>query len=125
MTRAISLWAPVVAYMALIFMVSGRPVPPDVEHLLPDKLVHAGEYAVLAALLVRACAGGWPRPLSMGVCVTAVILAVAYGVSDELHQSLVPARRMDAADLLADTVGAVCAATALYAWGIIRARNAL
>lgn len=61
-----------------------------------DKFVHAGVYGLLGWLLGRGSghpAWGWA-------------IAVAYGLSDEFHQSFVPGRQADALDLLADSVGA-------------------
>ncbi len=111
--------------MALIFGLSARAVLPKASRLLPDKVAHAGVYGGLAGLLVRARSKGWRRPVTFGVCAVSVLIAVLYGVTDEIHQSFVPSRSMEAADLLADAVGAVGAASVLYAWGIIRGRHAL
>jgi VanZ family protein len=111
--------------MALIFWLSSRAVPSRLDPLLPDKIVHACVYAGLSALLVRALAGGWRGTISMGQAAAAAALAALYGMSDELHQSFVPARDADMMDLLADTIGAIVAASSLHAWGIIRARNVL
>lgn len=121
----LSLWAPVLAYMALIFVLSSRSVPPRLDRLVPDKIVHAGMYAGLSALLVRALAGGWRRPVSRALALAAAGLATLYGVSDEIHQAFVPSRHADWLDLVADAAGAAGAAVALYAWGIIQPRNAL
>ncbi|WP_457637792.1 VanZ family protein [Oceanithermus sp.] len=60
-----------------------------------DKLAHALTYAVLAWLLRRSGL----KPLA------ALVLTVAYGLSDEWHQSFVPGRCPDLADLLADATG--------------------
>ncbi|WP_276955518.1 VanZ family protein [Allomeiothermus silvanus] len=74
-----------------------------------DKFVHAGVYGLLGWLLGRGSghpasegpsAPGWRR-YSWGWAI-----AVAYGLSDEFHQSFVPGRQADALDLLADSVGA-------------------
>lgn len=62
-----------------------------------DKLIHAGLYAVLAALWL------WARP---GKPSQALALASLYGAVDEWHQSWVPGRSADAWDWLADTAGA-------------------
>jgi VanZ family protein len=48
---------------------------------------------------------------------------VAYGVTDEWHQSFVPGRSADAIDLVADAVGAGLAAGGLGAWGIMLRRR--
>jgi len=51
--------------------------------------------------------------------VVGVLIAAAYGATDELHQYFVPGRQADVADLLADAIGAIAAAGAIWAWGII------
>jgi VanZ family protein len=48
----------------------------------------------------------------------AIVLAIAYGVSDEFHQRFVPGRSSDVYDVLADAEGA--AAAALGAWAILK-----
>ncbi len=45
-----------------------------------------------------------------------VIFAIAYGVSDEVHQWFVPRRSFDPWDLVADAAGAVLAGYALHRW---------
>ena len=69
-----------------------------------DKLVHAGLYAVLAALLARALLGSRLRPLLAGAL--AVLLATGFGGIDELSQQLSPGREPSGLDLVADAVGA-------------------
>jgi VanZ family protein len=93
--------------MALIFVLSAQPglrissdagVDGPVRHL-----VHVAMYAILAILLVHAMdAVSWPT-----VAVVAVAIATLYGVTDELHQSLVPERSGNALDVGFDAVGAV------------------
>jgi len=46
---------------------------------------------------------------------TATLLATAYGVTDEYHQSFVPGRTADPMDVVKDLAGAA-AACALYRW---------
>jgi len=104
-------WAPVVAWMAVIFAASSRPVPAAVSGV-PDWIPHAIEYAVLAVLACRAMAGGLHAPVSPAVAAGAVALAFLYGVSDEIHQSFVPGRFAEAADLVKDLAGAVLGAGA-------------
>jgi hypothetical protein len=100
--RRLSLWGPVVAYCAFIFFLSAQSefnVGPKVMWQLIfdfDKVVHAIEYAVLAALLLRATRNA---PLSL-------LTAVLYGVSDEVHQYFVPGRSASPFDALADLTGA-------------------
>lgn len=105
------LWAPVVVWMALIFLASSRPVPAAVSRV-PDWIPHTVEYAVLAILACRAMAGGLQAPVAPAVAAGAVAFAGLYGVSDELHQSFVPGRTAEAADLVKDLAGAVLGAFA-------------
>ena len=44
-------------------------------------------------------------------------LAVAFGVTDEVHQSFVPGRNADLMDLVADTLGASLGAVIAAVWG--------
>jgi VanZ family protein len=118
-TRTLSLWLPVVAYMAAIFCASSLqdpPVPSDV----PDVDLHALAYFGLMLLVVRAVANGtWAR-LTAGVLAIAWCITVAYGASDEWHQMYVPNRNAELRDVRADAIGAFAAAIALKAWVIIR-----
>lgn len=89
------------AWMGLLFLLSSQSdisAPFDIPDWLPaDKFVHAGLYAVLAALLYLAGLSS----------ILAVVVAGLYGVTDEFHQMFVPGREPDLLDLLADLVGAV------------------
>jgi hypothetical protein len=112
-------WAIVAGYMAAIFIVSSGPgvaLPPG-RNL--DKLMHAGAYAVLAALAAWALTRGRLRSATGPVLLAAWMIGTAYGATDEWHQSFVPGRQADAADFLADALGALAAAGAVRAWGII------
>ena len=110
--------------MAFIFVLSSVASPPELPGRNLDKVVHGFMYAVLGALLVRALAGGWDRPVTLRMALVAVLLATLYGVTDEIHQAFVPPRQSDPIDLLADSLGAAVAAAAMYA-GIIRGRHGL
>ena len=105
--------------MAALFLASSGPgvALPAVSNL--DKLMHAGAYAVLAALSAWALTGGRPRSATGPVLLAAWMISTAYGATDEWHQSFVPGRDCSAADLLADALGALAAAGAIRAWGII------
>jgi VanZ family protein len=105
---------PVVGYAALVFVVSSIPAKsmPAGRFWDFDKLIHAGEYGVLSALVWWALTRTsrletWTRA---GVT---VFMAGAYGISDELHQSLVPGRAASGYDVIADIAGAAMATLAL------------
>jgi VanZ family protein len=104
--RALRLWGLVAAWMALIFGVSARPLPAYVA-TFPDWSTHAGAFAVLAVLACRAFAGRLGAPLRSADALRVVVLCVAYGVTDEFHQSFVPGREATAWDVAKDAVGAV------------------
>lgn len=131
--RRVSLWAPLAIYAAAIFGFSSIPYPPAPPAAITDKHLHAALYAGFALVVLRALAGGyssrqgfsptkWRRSLSpadrrgltIPLCLSAIAIVVAYGVSDEWHQRFVPGRSADVLDLLADAAGAVIAVT--LAW---------
>ena len=120
---AVSLWAPVVVYMAFIFALSSITHPPALPHGA-DKGGHALLYCGFGLLLARARSGGW-RGVTRGTIVFAAVFGAIYGVSDELHQYFNPPRNVEAYDVVADTIGSTLGAVALQAWGIIRSRNGL
>ena len=110
-SRAISLWLPVVAWAALIFALSAVPSLSsglgEWDYVL-RKCAHMTEYAVLAALLYRALDRELP----------ALLAAVAYAATDELHQHLVRGRHASAVDVAIDAVGAPFG---ILAWARLRA----
>jgi VanZ family protein len=115
--RALRLWGPVVVYMAAIFYVSSLPQAP-----IPagtDKPWHSTAYFGFAVVVARAVAGGLPRRIGARRAALAIAMAIGYAVSDEWHQTFVPGRSGDLADLVADAVGACAGTAACWAWGII------
>ena len=80
--RSQSRWLPASLWACLIFALSGVPslgTDLGVWDTVLRKLAHATEYAILAVLLTRALS---PPAAWLG--------AVAFAVTDELHQALVP-----------------------------------
>ena len=124
MTRATRLWGPVLVYMAAIFAVSSLPDAP-LPSGVSDKSGHTLAYAGLGVFVVRAFAGGLPVPVTPGVALAALAVTIGYGVTDEVHQTFVPGRTGDVADVFADAMGAIVATAACWAWGIIRSRSHL
>ena len=74
-------------------------------HAMTRKAAHVSEYAILAALWLRAFARSAMRPASAAWL--AVGLSVACAVLDETHQAFVPERTGSAGDVLVDTLGAL------------------
>jgi len=114
------LWA------VVIFVLSSVPGASYPRARLPgaDKIAHFFLYGTMGALcaralLLRRTAAATPVPLRTRLLVLAgaVALATFYGVSDELHQLLVPGRSADWRDALADALGALAGgAVALRVW---------
>lgn len=66
-----------------------------------DKLLHAGSFAILAVLGIRATTGAhfWPRALLI------LVICVFYGLVTEILQGMSGLRDYDLFDLVADIVG--------------------
>lgn len=106
-------WLPAVAYMALIWWLSSKPIVLPLPELpWRDKLAHVVEYGILGFLLSRAVRGSWPSFRPARALVAAALLTSIWGYVDEIHQAFVPGRNSSAWDLLADVVGAVLGVTA-------------
>ncbi len=93
--------------------ISGLSHTPGDVLLLPpmaysDKLCHAAAYAVLTATFLWAFSPGYRRRFPSLVAMLSVVLSFLHGCADEFHQSFVPLRCPDAADVVADTIGAFC-----------------
>ncbi len=109
-------WLPLLAWMALIYLVSDQPDIPQVGTSLLDLLVkkslHALAYAILATLFWRALKTT-PR-LQAAALPLALLLTIFYAASDEWHQTFVPGRSGRLSDVLIDTLGAVAAILLLH-----------
>ena len=122
--RLLHAWGPVVVLMAAIFAVSATSSPPRLPASVSDVAAHAIAYAVLALAMLRAVSGADFSRITAGGVVLAVVLTVAYGLTDEVHQSFVPGRTPEFRDLAADAMGAAAGAALGWAWGIVLAVRA-
>ena len=116
-----SLWLPVIAYMAMLFgfsSLSKLPAPPDAFSFYD---VHFVAYTGLAVLTARATTRGL-RNVSWRAVLAAILISSLYGVTDEYHQLYVPGRTFDVLDMAADALGSIVGATGVWAWSIIRRR---
>lgn len=100
---------PIIIYCGIIFFQSSFPSPEQVPRFpFADKIMHFVAYGILGVLICRAAfnlnglRGRW-----MLVFLIGVLGSTLYGLSDEWHQSFVPGRSCDAADVMADFVGAI------------------
>jgi hypothetical protein len=94
--RHLWIWGPVVAYVALIFYLSGLS---DIRWSAPypDHLLHAAEFFGLAILVARALNGGLQQPIPPRT----MLLAFLY-------------RYADLGDVLSDAVGAAIGLVGLH-----------
>ncbi|GIW13537.1 MAG: hypothetical protein KatS3mg062_0976 [Tepidiforma sp.] len=100
-------WAiALLAWAALIFTLSSFPNPPGPRVTEPRAVAaHVVIYAVFGFLALHVIAR-WRSGLSRKALLAAWLLAVLYGISDEVHQSFVPNRHATVFDVLADAFGA-------------------
>ena len=133
----INLWVWVAAWMGVIFFFStdlfsgpqtSRVIGPFLKWFVPDvsdeiirdiqlvirKAAHVLEYAILSILSCRALAKR-TTPLPWAVLGQAVLIATAYAVLDEWHQSWAADRFGSPLDVVIDSVGATVGA-AFFAW---------
>ena len=100
-------WSLVVAYAAFIFFLSSlpHPLPESIQKYVSDWILHGVEYGVFGFLLIRALQGSFEKKSLSFLFVTALLLGILYGVSDEWHQHFVPNRHASAHDVAADGLG--------------------
>ena len=105
-------WIPALLYMALIFVLSSFELRttdlPDVP--MRDKWIHLVEYFVLGLLCTHAAIRTWPSHARWRTAAVGILIASAWGLSDELHQAFVPGRSSEMLDLAADVLGATLGA---------------
>ena len=97
-------WLPVLLAMGVIFFVSGQPSVELPNFGLWDfgvkKLGHFLAYGALNLLALRAVLDG-KRPYLM-----ALLITLAYAMSDEFHQTFIPGRNGTPVDVIIDMLGA-------------------
>ena len=117
------LWGPVLLQMALIFYFSGQPSDSDLLEKFPFSSAagHFGGYCLLALFTYRALIGSF-RCWSIEAAAISFLIALVYGLSDELHQYFVPGRQPCLIDILVDGAGALGALLAVRLWVYCRQR---
>ncbi len=96
--------------MAAIFVESSQSHVPDLPAGLSNHTGHFLAYGVLAVAALRAFAGAAWAGVGARAAISAVLLASAYGLTDEFHQRFVRGRMSGLDDWAADTLGAITAA---------------
>lgn len=112
-------WGPAIATMAIIFLFSSIPKDMIIPNFgLRDFEVKKGAHLLMYGALANTYLWGitgWRnvRPVS---CMIAILWAAVYGVSDELHQSIVPGRVSTIMDVGIDTLGATLGIATAWWW---------
>ena len=104
--RILKFWFPVFLYSAIIFGVSALPnVKTPYSKFYFDKVLHMFLYMPFGFFLAKALNNSL-NPLSKKMLMAAVVVfSLAYGLSDEFHQSFVAGRSSSREDAVADMVG--------------------
>jgi VanZ family protein len=101
--------APLIFWLALIFILSDQPRLLEIKNEAGEKTfynsAHIIAYAILAWLWWRALAPR--RQTTWPILWIAFVLTVLYGISDEIHQRFVPGRHGLLTDVFFDASGAL------------------
>lgn len=112
---------PVVVWAAVVFALSSIPGTrlPPVHLTFADKIAHLLVYGILGGLACRALTltTRWSGTRTL---LTSILLALCYGISDEVHQLFVPWRSFDGFDVVADVMGATLGAFVALRWAVRR-----
>jgi VanZ family protein len=123
MKQFIIRWGPAVSLMAIIFMLSSIPkqtprsvlIPGSAGTLIPffdayfwEFVAKKGAHLLIYALLAHTYLWGLSgyRGVRPPHLAAAALLAVLYGVTDELHQTIVPGREGGVRDVVINAAGA-------------------
>jgi VanZ family protein len=126
-------WLVVGGYAAGLFALSSAPVSRRLvaatrlvqrRRALPrwlpsDKVFHAFVFGLGTVLLCRALQDQTSARSLRQIALYSVLAALGYGITDELHQTRVPQRTAEVADVMADGLGAVLAAW-VWLYGVSR-----
>lgn len=113
-------YAPIILWMAAIFLVSSIPGDGEWHAMRPvtytvRKLGHVVEYAVLGFLLARLFFFHFHKQVREA-CALAFLAGLIYAMSDEIHQMFVFGRQGKFTDVMIDGVGLLLGMWALVHW---------
>jgi VanZ family protein len=101
-------WLPLILYCLFIYIQSANPSPEQIPSFpYVDKALHLVAYGIMGILFYRAYQTLRIKNNIQMLMLLSMVSASLYGVSDEIHQSFVPFREAEVADVIADIIGAV------------------
>jgi VanZ family protein len=109
-------YLPVIAWASLIFKLSSGTVPSASavywQDFVVKKLAHVTFFGFLSFLIYRALvASGVDKKKAV---ITAIVLTILYGATDEFHQSFTQGRESRLRDIGFDTLGSVIITTGAH-----------
>mgnify|MGYP000750717065 FL=1 len=100
-------WLPLILYCLFIYIQSDHPSPEQIPSFpFVDKVLHFLAYGIMGILFYRAYQTLRIKNNIQMLMLLSVVSASLYGISDEIHQSFVPFREAEVADVIADMLGA-------------------
>ena len=100
-------WLPLILYCLFIYIQSAHPSPEQIPSIpFIDKVLHCAAYGIMGILFYRAYQTLRIKNNIQMLMLLSVVSASLYGISDEIHQSFVPFREAEVADVIADMLGA-------------------
>ena len=123
----IRLQLPAILWALLIFIGSSIPAKdfPNLSIFSYDKVFHFVLFGLLCFFIYRAFANQARFPsLAAQPLLASLLLCLAYGIIDELHQTFVPGRAPDPMDWLADSLGALTVVAGLLIVSRVRSKRA-
>lgn len=102
---------PPIIWAIVIFVESSIPdlTPPSLGITFQDKIAHAIVFGILGFLITRAFYNNSNGTLQKNAILFGIIVGSAYGIMDEVYQSVVPGRYAEVGDAIADFVGIILA----------------
>ncbi len=118
-------WLPMLAMMALIFVLSSQSGLKVSEDPAVDKPFRVTGHLLAYALLAAATFVGssWGRRPTWRDAALALAVSLLYGLSDELHQSFVPDRTGRLDDVATDLLGAIVGTSLAWLGLLLAARR--
>jgi VanZ family protein len=115
--RKLIYWLAPILWAIMIFIFSAQSTLPKIgpQFRNVDKVQHLIIYGFFGALIMHAFRRAHSIRLPLALLLT-VVIASAYGATDEWHQYYVPNRSCDVLDWTADTLGGVLAAGIYFAY---------
>ena len=109
MKNFIYYWLPVFVWAGVIFYFSSLArIPPIIMELIPKTYIcHIIVYAILSILLLRASINSKNTTFRENAIYLTILIAILYGITDEIHQQFVPGRVFSHLDVIANSVGSV------------------